>query len=122
MDKKPDAKAIVTVKSIPEATEKKSWGGSIEDWKSDYSGSRRKGISSSDWDDSPSDRLSDNAGERKMKVSDSEKTEAPNYKSGISAFANKPKTSHGFGHTAANYDGHHRNSGHSGAHRIGKKH
>lgn len=32
----------------------------------------------------------------------------------------KPK-SHGFGHSAVQRSGHHRNSGHSGAHRIGRK-
>lgn len=117
---------MATGKSTPEAgvniTEKKSWQGSPEDWRQDYHESKRKGISSEQWEDSPSDRLSDNAGERKMNAHASEKVhEAPDYKSGVSAFGNKSKTSHGFGHTAANHDGHLRNSGHGSAHRIGKK-
>jgi len=108
-----------TGKSTPEAGAK-TWEGSAEDWSSDYRGAKRKGISTSDWEGSAADRLSDNAGERKMKAVEPEK-EAPNYKRGGSAFDNKPKTTHGFGHTTAQNDGHHRLSGHSGAHRIGKK-
>jgi len=117
---KPEKGSLASAAAGTDATEKKSWGGSPEDWVSDYRESKRKGISSDQWEDSASDRLSDNAGERKMKA-ESEKSEAPEYKSGGGAFTNKPKTSHGFGHTAVNHDGHHRMSGHSGAHRIGKK-
>jgi len=110
---------VATGKSLPEAGAK-TWEGSAEDWSSDYRGAKRKGISSDQWENSAEDRLSDNAGERKMKASEPAK-EGPDYKRGVSAFDNKPKTSHGFGHATAQNDGHHRLSGHSGAHRIGKK-
>jgi hypothetical protein len=118
-----------TGKSTPEAggskdlaAPKKTWDGSPEDWSSDYKQSRRKGISVDQWEDSPSDRLSDNAGERKLRADESDKVQhVPEYKQGISAFANRPKEAHGFGHPSSARDGHLRNSGHSGAHRIGKK-
>lgn len=38
-----------------------------------------------------------------------------------SSFSRTPKATHGFGHPVSARDGHLRNSGHSGAHRIGKK-
>ncbi len=110
---------VETGKSTPEAGAK-TWEGSSEDWSSDYRQAKRKGISTDQWEGSAADRLSDNAGERKMKAAEPEK-EVSGYKQGVSAFDNKPKTSHGFGHTAIQNDGHHRLSGHSGAHRIGKK-
>lgn len=37
------------------------------------------------------------------------------------SFSRTPKATHGFGHPVTARDGHLRNSGHSGAHRIGKK-
>lgn len=108
--------------STPVAPEKKSWEGSSEDWSADYNASKRRGISVADHEDSARDRISDAAGERRMSADDSEKPQtAPGYKQGVSAFANSPKTAHGFGHPSSARDGHLRNSGHGGAHRIGHK-
>lgn len=107
--------------STPVPSEKK-WEGSPEDWQKDYAASRRKGISVDQYEDSASDRISDNAGERRMKADEENKVQhAPEYRRGVSAFSNAPKQSHGFGHPTSARDGHLRNSGHSGAHRIGKK-
>jgi hypothetical protein len=101
---------------------KKVWEGSTEDWSKDYKEAKRKGISTEQWEDSAGDRISDAAGEKKFRDDDSDKVQhAPEYKKGVSAFANSPKTSHGFGHPASARDGHLRNSGHSSAHRLGKK-
>lgn len=113
------------VASDPKPTEvKKTWEGSPEDWGKDYSASKRKGISTADYEDSAHDRIADAAGERNMAAKeDASKSvdDAPGYKRGVSAFSNNPKASHGFGHPSSAKDGHLRNSGHSGAHRIGKK-
>ena len=118
------AKALPTesATSTPVATEKKTWEGSSEDWSKDYNASKRKGITVEQYEDSAEDRISDAAGERKFRSDDSDKVQhAPEYKQGVSAFANRPKASHGYGHPTSARDGHLRNSGHSGAHRLGKK-
>jgi len=104
----------------------KKWEGSSDDMMKDYREAKRKGITTDQWEGSASDRLSDNAGERRMKAEDGkdgnkEIDHPTGYKAGVSAFSNAPKQSHGFGHPTSARDGHLRNSGHSGAHRIGKK-
>ena len=111
-----------TATSPPVAPEKKTWEGSSEDWSKDYNASKRKGMTVEQYEDTAEDRVSDAAGERRMKADESDKVQhAPEYKKGVSAFANQPKASHGFGHPTSARDGHLRNSGHGGAHRIGKR-
>lgn len=116
---------VPTATSTPVSTDKK-WEGSSDDMMKDYSAAKRKGISSSEWEGSASDRLSDNAGERRMQAEDKkdggkEVDHPAGYKAGIAAFQNSPKASHGFGHPTSAREGHLRNSGHSQAHRIGKR-
>jgi hypothetical protein len=105
--------------------EKKSWEGSTEDWMADHHEARRRGQKTEDYEDSARDRVSDVAGQMRMDAKGTEKnaSEAPDAKHyrGKPAFANAPKNAHGFGHSSSSHDGHLRNSGHSGAHRIGKK-
>ncbi len=118
------AKALPTesANSATVAPVKKTWEGSSEDWSADYSAAKRRGISTEDHEDSARDRISDAAGDRKFAADESEKIQhVPEYKKGVSAYSNSPKASHGFGHPASARDGHLRNSGHSSAHRIGKK-
>jgi len=113
---------VMAISIAEEAHEPKKYEGSSEDWSADYHGARRQGKSVEQYEDSPRDRLADNAGERRFKGKDDpDEVKASGYKSGASAFTNHPKTSHGFGHGASHRDGHLRNSGHSGAHRIGRK-
>lgn len=113
---------VPTAASTPAPTENK-YEGSFKDMMQDSAAARRKGITADQYEGSPADRLADNAGEKRMREDDSSK--APDhpggYKQGVSAFSNTPKVSHGFGHPGSAKDGHLRNSGHSGAHRIGKK-
>lgn len=111
--------------STPVPTDKK-WEGSHEDWKQDYSDSKRRGKTTAEYEGSAHDRIADAAGERRMKA-DEDKSEsyakpAPSgHTQGTPAFKNSPKAAHGFGHPTSARDGHLRCSGHSGAHRIGKK-
>lgn len=108
--------------STPVTSENKKYEGSGEDWRQDYMGAKKKGITSEEYEDSARDRVEDAAGEKRMRAdSDGQKDdkETSNYHKGVSAFSNSPKSAHGFrGQTK---DGHHRNSGHPGAHRIGKR-
>ena len=100
----------------------RKYEGSSEDWSADYSAAKRRGKTVADYEGSAHDRIADAAGERKFKAEESSKVQhAPEYKQGVAAFANRPKAAHGFGHASSAHDGHLRNSGHSGAHRIGKK-
>jgi|ERR1700722_1017332 len=118
------AKALPTesATSTPVPSEPKKWEGSVEDWSADYNAAKRRGISVADHEDSARDRISDAAGERRMAADESNKIKhVPEYKKGVSAYSNAPKASHGFGHPASARDGHLRCSGHSGAHRLGKK-
>lgn len=105
--------------------ESKSYEGSYADMRQDSAAAARKGISVKQYEDSASDRLADHAGERRMKEKEaSEKTldnGSPSYKPGESAFKNTPKVSCGFGHGDSQRCGRLRLSGHSGAHRIGKR-
>ena len=91
----------------------------------DYREARRRGQKVDDYEDSARDRVSDVAGQRRMDSEDYQKDEYPTKEGGHyrgkPAFANPPKNAHGFGHTGFNKDGNLRNSGHPGAHRIGKK-
>lgn len=126
--------SMTTAKSLPKptatdtpvASEPKKWEGSSQDWSSDYNAAKRRGVSVADHNDSARDRLSDAAGEARMKSEQSEPNEygpstESTYVKGRGAFSNPPKTSHGFGHPSSARDGHLRNSGHGGAHRLGKK-
>ena len=111
--------SLTTAQSLPEPTK---YEGSSEDWSQDYAAAKRRGISTSDYEDSARDRIADVAGERRMAAKEPEnEIHSSGHKRGVPAFSNPPKTSHGFGHSANARDGHLRNSGHSGAHRIGKK-
>ncbi len=105
--------------------EKASWESSGKDMMADYREARRRGVDPKDYEDSARDRISDVAGQRRMDSEDYQKDEYPTkeggHHRGKPAFANSPKNAHGFGHSSSNKDGHLRNSGHSGAHRIGKK-
>jgi hypothetical protein len=106
----------------PHEVDVKKYQGSSEDWSQDWRGGKRKGMSAEDYDGTAKDRVEDAAGQRRFDADESEKVQhVPEYKKGVSAFNNSPKTSHGFGHPSSAKDGHLRNSGHSGAHRIGKK-
>jgi hypothetical protein len=109
--------------ALPMATDDGGkYEGSYKDSAEDYHAAKRKGISSDDWENSARDRVADQAGEKRMRDDESAKVhDAPRHTPGVSAFANRPKASHGFGHPAHARDGHLRNSGHSGAHRLGKK-
>lgn len=126
---KPEKGSLAVAKSLPTETAtstpvpaKKQWEGSSEDWSADYNAAKRRGKTTADYEDSPHDRIADAAGEKRMAGDDSDKVQtAPAYKKGVSAFSNSPKVSHGYGHPASAKDGHLRNSGHSSAHRIGKK-
>ena len=104
-----------------DSTKPSTYEGSSEDWSNDWATARRRGMSTEDHENSARDRISDAAGERRMAANTKTEESTPTHKPGVSAFANSPKSSHGFGHTASSRDGHLRNSGHSGAHRIGKK-
>ena len=119
------AKSLPNEVSSPTDTPvgKEKWEGSSKDWSADYSAAKRKGISTDAYEDSAEDRISDNAGQRRLEAEDDKKTidHPSGYKQGVSAYSNSPKSAHGFGHPASAKDGHLRNSGHSGAHRIGKK-
>lgn len=113
---------------VPTATDtpvaKEKWEGSHEDWKADYAGSKRRGISTDDYEDTPHDRISDAAGERRMSAEEDSKKAIAHpggYKKGVGAFSNTPKSSHGYGHPASARQGNLRCSGHSGAHQLGKK-
>ena len=119
---KKEAKAagvMATPAPSPEP-EKKEYEGSHKDWSDDWSASKRKGITVDKWENSAGDRIADAAGERRMKA-DEDKSEGPKHRPGIGAFSNAPKAAHGFGHPPSARDGHLRNSGHSGAHQIGRK-
>lgn len=119
------AKAAGKMSTAPDpitAPEPKKYQGSGEDYAQDYNDSRRRGKSSADYEDSAHDRITDKARGRQMMATQSTSADAAtDYKPGNSHFYNKPKSSHGFGHASGNHDGKLRNSGHSCAHRIGKK-
>jgi hypothetical protein len=111
-------------KKVSVPSEPQGYENSHHDFMEDYSTARRRGISVEDHEDSARDRIADKAGEKHLRDKSNAKAaikNEPSYKAGQSAFANRPKTSHGFGHTGAQRQGHLRNSGHSGAHQIGKK-
>ena len=112
-----------TATDTPAAKEPSKWEGSSEDWSKDYSEAKKRGMTTEQYEDTASDRVSDKAGEKRMREKDAHEGEvhASGYKAGVAAFSNSPKTSHGFGHPSFARDGHLRNSGHHGAHRIGKK-
>lgn len=130
---KPEKGSMAVVSKLPteSATStpvpaKKDWEGSSEDWRQDYSAAKRKGISSSDYEDTASDRIADVAGERRMAADESKSDEyspraSSSHYRGIPASKNSPKNAHGFGHPTSARDGHLRNSGVAGAHRIGAK-
>lgn len=123
--------SLATAKSLPTATatdtpvaSKEKYEGSHEDWKQDYAGAKRKGMSTSEYEGTAEDRVADSAGERRMDAeADSQKAidHPGGYKKGVGAFSNGPKTASGFGHPPSARQGHLRCSGHSGAHQIGKK-
>lgn len=99
--------------------------GSAQDMMSDYTAARRKGITPEQYEGSATDRIADAAGERRMKGNEKSKasemkSEAP-HMPGTPASKNQPKVSHGYGHPASARSGKLRMSGHSGAHRIGKR-
>jgi hypothetical protein len=105
-----------------EPVDARKYDGSSEDWSSDYHVAKRRGISVSDHEDSARDRVADVAGQRRFDADESKNIQhVSGYKKGVSAFSNKPKTSSGFGHPPSACDGHLRCSGHSSAHRIGKR-
>ena len=122
----PSKGSMMLAKSLP--TENASsqpvskYENSYEDMKSDYVGAKRKGITPQEWENSASDRISDKAGEKNMRDAEAVKPKADSsYTPGKPAFQNSPKMAHGFRHTESQKDGHLRNSGHSNAHRIGRK-
>lgn len=120
MSAKPAPAAVGVASPVP--VQEKSWEGSSEDWRQDYNGAKRKGMTTEQYQDTAGDRVADAAGERRMRAEESNKVQnAPSYKPGTRASTNSPKVSHGYGHPAGSRDGHLRCSGHSGAHRIGKK-
>jgi len=99
-----------------------SYEGSYRDAADDYRAARRKGVPVEQYEGSAHDRIADKAGAKRSREEEAAKVDhAPGYKAGVAAFSNSPKVSHGYGHGTSNRDGHLRNSGHSGAHRIGKK-
>lgn len=105
---------------------KGKWEDSGKDWSQDYNDSKRRGKTTDEYEGSAHDRIADAAGDRRMEADEtkSESYSGPTsegYKRGVPAFSNSPKASHGFGHPSSARDGHLRNSGHSSAHRIGKK-
>lgn len=122
---KPEKGSMAVAKSLPteNANSKpvSSYENSFEDWKADRVGAARKGITPEQWEDSASDRISDKAGAKRMRDDEAAKGSPAGYTPGVSAFKNSPKVTHGFGHKSSQHDGPLRNSGHSNAHRIGKK-
>lgn len=123
-DKSSAAKGSLTLAMhLPHVTDSgDGYENSYRDHADDYRAARRKGISTEDYEGTAHDRIADKAGAKRSRDETAAKVDNPSsYKAGVGAFASKPKTSHGFGHPASARDGHLRNSGHSGAHQIGKR-
>lgn len=110
--------AVVT----PIPSENKKYEGSAEDWRQDYVGAKKKGITTEEYEGSARDRIQDAAGEKRMRAdgeSNAAMQNSTDYKKGAGANSNTPKASHSF--RGGTRDGHHRLSGHPQAHRIGRK-
>lgn len=122
-DKASASKGSMTVAlSLPHVTDTgDGYENSYRDHAADYSAARRKGIPVEQYEGSAHDRIADKAGAKSMRDTPPQADNTSNYRPGVSAFSNTPKASHGFGHPASAKQGHLRNSGNSGAHRVGKR-